>query len=157
MNPFPGAPPKPERRGPKKQKPIARRKRHARVRQTARGRDKQSLKELFSRVIRGRDPQCVIGRCGISSRQRPTAYFRRSEHACHLLPKGAYPSIEFRDENAVGGCAPCHRYMTDHPTEWLGWVIAHLGHDRYVALVELSRKVKPETRAEIRTRLEAML
>lgn len=153
------APPKPERRGPKPPKPIkrsttpiARRKRPARVRQTHRGKDKQSLKELFSRVIRKRDSHCKIGQmCRIYSS------FTVSEHACHLLPKGAYPSIEFHTDNAVGGCARCHRWFTEHPTAWLVWVIRTIGHEKFEELVELSRKVKPETRAEIRARLEAML
>lgn len=143
------APPKPERRGRKAPKPIARRKRPARVRQTARGRDKQSLKELFSRVIRKRDPVCVIQGCV----GRPLS----SHDACHLLPKGAYPSMEFDTENAVGGCRSCHSWYTNHPTAWLAWSIRFLGPVRYDALVERSRKVKPETRAEIRARLEAML
>lgn len=136
---------------------ISRRKRPNRVRQTPRGRDKKSLQALFSQVILKRDPLCVIGECIYG---RPGWICRgrnKSSEACHLLPKGAYPSIEFRTENAVGGCRRCHDWYTKRPTAWLSWSINLLGHDRLVELVDLSRQVKPETRAEIRARLEAML
>jgi len=152
------APPKPERRGPKppkpikrSSKPIPRGKRPARVRQTARGRDKKSLQALFSHVIRARDRICQI------TPHRHDAMLRNYLDACHLLPKGAYPSIEFHTENAVAGCRSCHIWMTAHPTLWLCWVIRRLGTEGYQHLVEFSREVKPETRAEIRARLEAML
>lgn len=80
---------------------------------------------LFSKYIRLRDKECLrchrkgSGDLGITGLQCSHFYGRRKE------------STRFDPENADSLCAGCHRYFTEHKTEYTEWKIEKLGDKRY--------------------------
>lgn len=46
-------------------------------------------------------------------------------------------------DNAFCLCSACHRWFTDHPTEWGRWAVKERGEDTYQRLFEASQKRTP--------------
>ena len=145
--------PKPERRGPKPRKPILRSapqrrsaKRLPRVTQTERGKEESRLNDLFSRVIRLRDPFCRIGQ-----------HREPSTDAAHLYAKGAYPRLRWDLRNAIGACRKCHSAMTVAPLTWESWVRANLNVHDWEDLMRIHLSGPSPDRAEVRVTLTAAL
>mgnify|MGYP006921373671 CR=1 FL=1 len=166
--------PKPERRGPKARKPILRSaaprrsaKRLPRVTQTERGKEEARLNALFSRVIRLRDPRCVIGRCGIvpmaqnvsvrisvNGVQTGTA---QTSDAAHLFPKGSHPRLRWDLRNAAGACRDCHTFIDSHKAEREAFIKSRLNVHDWEDLMRIHLSGPSPDRAEVRATLTAAL
>ena len=104
--------PKPSRRSAKPRKPIRRSKRPAylRVRRGA-GKIRKLADDAMSLYVRCRGGwRCA--KCGTD----------RNIQCCHIIPKGAYPSGRYRDDNAMALCQGHHRYYTARFMEWREWI-----------------------------------
>ena len=59
-------------------------------------------------------------------------------------------------DNAFCLCAGCHRWFTDHPTEFSRWALGRRGEETYQRLLEASRERGKFDWIEERTRLKSM-
>lgn len=157
--------PKPTKRGPKPRKPIRRSKRPAYLRvRGGRGKLRQLADDAMSLYIRCRGGwRCA--KCGSE----------KNIQCCHIIPKGAYPSGRYRDDNAMALCQGHHRYYTGRLMEWRDFVGAE-AHDglhkllsqgvvkwdiaeearRYLLLVARHYPQAQERLAELNKRAEAL-
>ena len=97
------------------------------------------LDVLVSKIVRGRDHQCV--ECG----RYPEDGFQLT-HA-HIFPRDNM-SVRFDPHNGVTLCFPCHRWYQDHPIEFKVWVIRLIGQEKYDSLERQARTIEdyPEWR-----------
>lgn len=141
--------PKPEPRAKKAPKPIARGKRPARVRNTKRGREKESLNRLWSRVVMAKGPECFLG-CA------PKCEGRAVDPA-HLWPKSVYPSIRHLPDVGFPACRVCHTAFDGGNGMLRAAVRLRLiGAPRLVEISRLAYLPSPD-RAEVRATLTAQL
>jgi hypothetical protein len=86
---------------------------------------KRKATALHSQYVRARDGRCV--RCGTTSGQLQCAHIISRRYAATRTDEG----------NAYCLCAGCHRRLTEHPHEHVGFFTAHLGSwDAYQALID---------------------
>lgn len=140
---------KPAPRGPKPKRPIARGKRPARVRQTKRGREKESLNRLWSRVVMAKGSECFL-RCS-------ALCDRRAVDPAHLWPKSVYPSIRHLPDVGFPACRVCHMAFDGGDAMLRAAVrIRLIGARRLVEISRLAQLPSPD-RAEARAALTAQL
>jgi hypothetical protein len=86
---------------------------------------KRKATTLHSQYVRARDGACV--RCGTTSGQLQCAHIISRRYAATRC-----------DENAAAClCAACHRRLTEHPHEHVGFFTVYLGSwDAYQALID---------------------
>jgi hypothetical protein len=99
--------PKPRRTG-KLRKPIARKKRPARVRKTSRGKMTRQADKLFSLIVRSR------GKCEWHAVGGACAGPLQCAHGIGRT----YRSVRWDERNAFALCAGAHVWTTHHPLEW---------------------------------------
>ena len=80
--------------------------------------------------------------------------FGGPDQACHTMHiVGRREKIvRWCADNAITGCAGCHRKMTEQPVEWVRWLEANLGKGHLDLLTEKRRehlKTNKTTRAEV--------
>lgn len=130
--------PKPEPRGPKPRKRIARGQRPRRVRATKWAADREECDTLCGRITKvERGGRCE--NCGTTRRkalQWAHGFSRR------------YMSTRYDSENVFSLCAGCHKTFTHNQIAWSAWMRSSLGEARYQAL---------EIRAQLLVRFEPML
>lgn len=116
--------PKPEKRGPKPRKRIARTKRPAPARKRKlQGKLRLLADDAQALFIKTRDGwKCA--RCGRTHEQAQI-------QASHLFPKGAYPSLRYAPDNVVAHCWGCHRFLELHRIEFDEWIIEKFGRKKF--------------------------
>ena len=105
---------------------------------------KAASDRLFSRLVRS------VGyceHCGSSAGQLQCA---------HWISR-RYSNTRCDPENAFCLCAACHRWFTDHPTEFGRWAVGQRGEDVYQRLLEASREPAKVDWVEQRRVLKEML
>ena len=92
----------------KPKRPIKRYKRPAYLRvRGGRGKLRKLADDAMSLYVRCRGGwRCA--KCGTE----------KNIQCAHIIPKGAYPSGRYRDDNALALCNGCHRYFTARFMEW---------------------------------------
>ena len=93
----------------------------------------------FSKVVRARDQWCMS--CGRTE----------SLQAMHIVGR-RNKAVRWSLDNAVTGCAGCHRYYTENPLAFHDWLRTLLGDGHLEILREKAReimKTNQQVRAEI--------
>lgn len=93
----------------------------------------------FSKVVRARDQWCMS--CGKTE----------SLQAMHIVGR-RNKAVRWSLDNAVTGCAGCHRYYTENPLAFHDWLRTLLGDGHLEILREKAReimKTNKQVRAEI--------
>lgn len=136
-----------------------------RVTQTPRGKEEAALNDLFSRVIRERDPQCQISRCRgtrsvvvmFDAEEALSFGSHPSTDAAHLFPKGSHPRIRWDLRNAVGACRSCHSFIDTHKAEREAFMRTRLNVQDWEDLMRIHLVGPSPDRAEVRATLTAAL
>jgi len=95
----------------------------------------------FSRVVRGRDKACM--RCGSTE----------NGQAMHVVGRRS-KILRWSLDNAVQGCASCHRWYTENPIHFISELTAMWGEGHMAILREKARghmKTNAKLRREIST------
>ena len=93
----------------------------------------------FSKVVRARDQWCMS--CGKTENLQ----------AMHIVGR-RNKAVRWSLDNAVTGCAGCHRYYTENPLAFHDWLRTLLGDGHLEMLREKAReimKTNQQVRAEI--------
>jgi hypothetical protein len=90
---------------------------------------KAAADRYFSLYIR------AVGFCENCHRTPPEVQLQ----CAHWISR-RYSNTRCDPENAFSLCAACHRWFTDHPTEFGRWAIEARGEDTYQRLLEASRE-----------------
>jgi len=122
--------PKPEKRGPKPRKRIARRRRPNPQSKAARRRAWIKAVNLARKLARLRDGRCVMA--GL--------YFGCGGvlQGAHIFGVGAYPAIALHEQNILGLCSGHHRWAHHHPIEWESFCREWIGDVAYDELRRLA-------------------
>lgn len=120
--------PKPEKRGPKPPKPLARRsKRITNKLPAALGDHRERVKyanDLWRDLIRAKEPRGIC----------PNCYQRPWHDAAHGFVKGSYFNVRFDLDNGIPLCRVCHRSVdSNHEAKTSLWT-RYIGAERYEKL-----------------------
>ena len=107
---------------------------------------KNACDTLFSQYIRS------IGFCENCHRTADEVQLQ----CAHWISR-RYSNTRCDPENAFCLCAACHRWFTDHPTEFGRWAIQARGEDVYQRLLEASREPAKVDWADQRRVLKELL
>ena len=100
---------------------------------------REACDDWFSKCVRARDGMCV--HCGRSD----------TLQAMHIVGR-RNKAVRWSMDNAVTGCAACHRYFTENPLAFHDWLRSIYGDGHLDLLREKSRailKTTKELRKEI--------
>lgn len=129
--------PKPEPRGPKPKKRIARKSRPAKVRRTARGKANHAADLKWAKAVLAKGPCAAIGGwwlnvggtvCGMQHRECAG----RIDPA-HVMSR-RFLATRHDPGNGLPLCRRAHDWFTAHPKVWTAWLIETMGEAKYEAL-----------------------
>jgi len=120
--------PKPEPRGPRPKKRIARTKRPAQFRVRGNvGKLRKLADDLMSLFVRHKGGW----KCWVCTSKR-----HEEMQMAHLIGKGAHATGRYMESNVRCCCSRCHVYFTYHPEEWTEYLIKRLSQNGYDRLFE---------------------
>lgn len=93
---------------------------------------KNKCDRLFSQLVRS------VGYCEKCGRSEDVQL-----QCAHWISR-RYVHTRTDPDNAFCLCAACHRWFTDHPTEWGRWAVEQRGEDVYARLFEASKVRGPK-------------
>lgn len=129
--------PKPEKRGPKPPRRIARRARPRPYRRTETAALKRQARALWRRLIKQRD--------GYRCQSCPAL----GTDAAHVYPVGAYPCAQLWLDNGVTLCNACHRRFGSTGKRWFSWAAEWMGRERFRDLTWRAIDGRLDVRAEL--------
>lgn len=107
---------------------------------------KAKADRLFSQLIRS------AGRCENCGRPQGEVQLQ----CAHWISR-RYSNTRVDPDNAFVLCAGCHRWFTNHPTEWGRWAVSKRGEDTYRRLFEAAQETSKVDWVEQVRVLEVML
>lgn len=123
--------PKPEKKGPKPPKRIARKKRPAPLRRRdSRGLLRKLADDLMSLYVRHK----AGWRCWVCGSKR----YEEMQMA-HLIGKKAHPAGRYKEQNVRCLCCRCHRKYTDRPEDWRAYLDWKIGEGAFQRLFDVVR------------------
>ena len=136
--------PKPKRPIKRSAKPIARRKRPNRIRQSSSGKAKHAADLAWATAVRATGP-CIARamrlfadtewRVGERHGRIVTIEHQRCDEitAAHVIRRG-YLATRNDIENGGPRCFSAHSFFTRHPDQWVDFISEYLGADEYERL-----------------------
>jgi len=106
--------------------------------------DRGKATRLHAQIVRAR------GRCECPDSRRGVAIIHSGQLQCMHIISRRHAATRTDLDNALAGCAACHRFFTENPVEWTDFIIGQTGRAKYELLwLKAHTPTKVDWRAEV--------